>query len=219
MKQVLSLTLAINLIMLGGYVFLEPQIIKADTGLTAISLSVTGEININCSSTVALVPSIAGQSGGIATTTFGCVVETNDSAGYNFTLEKDQKLQITDVADQRFDDYTTSTDANPDWAWDSVGAGNEEFGFNIVSSASTTDIVQLFLDNGSDTCGTSTSITAWQCWYPIPTSPAVQVVNRSSATVPGGQTTVFGLQAEAGSSNNLEEGTYNSTTTVTAVTN
>lgn len=219
MDKTLSIVLAISLIAFGGYIFFEPQLTKAVADTTGVTLSVTGEININCSSTVALSPSMAGQSGGIATTTFGCQVETNDSSGYNLTLEKDQKLRIADVANQRFDDYTTSS-AAVDWTWDAVGAGNEEFGFNIVSAASSTDIVAKFLDDGSSECSTSTSITAWQCWYPIPTNPSSeQVINRTTATPPGGTSITFGIQAEAGSSNNLQEGTYNCSTTATAVVN
>ena len=219
MHKILSLTIGISLILSGGYIFFEPELTKGATDETAISLTVTGEININCSSTVALSPSIAGQSGGTATTTFGCVIETNDSSGYNLTIQKDQKLQVADAADQRFDDYATASAAT-DWTWDTVAAGAEEFGFCVNSAASSSDITQMWADNGTDTCDTGdATTTAWQCWHPIPTSPAVQVANRTTATPAGGVLITFGLQAQAGSSNNLEEGTYNCTTTATAVVN
>ncbi|MFC1789716.1 hypothetical protein ACFLYY_01930 [Patescibacteria group bacterium] len=219
MKKTISLTLAASIIICGGYMFFEPELAKSDTADTAISLTVTGEINLNCSSTAALSPNIPGQSGGTATGTFGCVVETSNSTGYNMTIEKDQKLQIADVADQRFDDYTTSS-ASADYDWGAVGGGNEEFGFAVNSCASTTDIVATYKDNGADTCGgAGTQVNAWQCWTDIPTTTAVAVANRATATPSGGILTTFGLEAQAGASNNLNSGSYTCTTTVTAVTN
>jgi hypothetical protein len=222
MKKIITLTLAINFILCGGYIFLEPELASAAsaTGSTAVSLTVTAEINLNCSSTMVLSPSMAGQTGGTATGTFGCIVTTSNSTGYNLKIEKNQKLQIADVADQRFDDYTTST-AYSDWTFAAPGNGNERFGFNIVSCSSSTDVVQNFRDNGSSACATGSSVTAWHCFSHIPTTPASAetVVNRTTSTPSGGILTVFGLQAVAGGSNNLNSGTYTCTTTVTATTN
>jgi len=220
-KQTLSLTLIITLILSGCYIFYEPQITKAVDATTTITLTVTSEININCSSTAALAPDIAGQSGGTATGTFGCVIETNDTDGYNLSIKKNQKLQISDAVNQRFDDYATASAAT-DWTWDPTLAGEEEFGFCVNSSASTTDIVQKHRDNGTSDCATSTSVTAWHCWHPIPTAALTeQVANRTTggATPAGGVLITFGLQATAGSSNNLNIGNYVSTTTVTALAN
>lgn len=225
MKKTLSLTLIITLILSGCYILYEPKIIKAETGDTTVTLTVTSQININCSSTAALAPSIAGQDGGTATGTFGCVIETNDTDGYNLSIKKNQKLQIADVADQRFDDYATDTAAT-DWWWatttSGTAAGAEEFGFCVNSSASTTDIVAKHRDNGADTCATGSNVTGWHCWYPIPTDPSSeQVANRSTggATPADGILVTFGLRAEAGSSNNLNIGDYVATTTVTALAN
>jgi hypothetical protein len=215
-KKALSLTLIINLIIFLSYVFFEPQLTKAVADETGISLSVTGEININCSTTAALSPAIAGQSGGIATTTFGCNVETNDDSGYNLKLKKDQLIQTAGGgADKQFDDYTTST--NPiDFTWGAVSAGAEEFGFCVNSGADTT---QRYQDSGA-ACNTGSNVTAWRCWDYITTNPTErEVANRASATSGGGSYTEFGLRAEAGGSNNLQEGTYNCTTTATALVN
>jgi len=220
MKTVLSLTISLSLVLCGGYIFFEPELSDAATATTAVSLTVTGEINLNCSSTATLSPSIAGQTGGTATSTFGCLVTTNNSTGYNLKIEKDQKLQITDAVDQRFDDYATSV-AYTDWSFAAPGNGNETFGFNVVSCASTTDIVQNFRDDGAANCASGDSVTAWHCFAPMPTTPATAetVANRTTATPADGILTIFGLQAQAGGSNNLNSGTYTCTTTVTAVTN
>jgi hypothetical protein len=45
------------------------------------------------------------------------------------------------------------------------------------------------------------------------------VANRTTATPAVGILTIFGLEAQAGGSNNLQQGTYNCTTTVTAASN
>lgn len=228
MRKIISSIIVISLIIPAGYMFLEPQLINGEWGtlfaspadavstttLTTVSLTVTGEINLNCSSTAAFATQIAGQTGGIATTTFGCVVETNNSTGYNLKLKKNQKLMIADVANQRFDDYTTTSVA--DYNWGDVGSSNEEFGFCVNSG---TDTVQKYKNNGS-ICNTSTAPTVFHCFNAIPTSPGEEeVANRASATSVGGNTTVFGLQAQAGGSNNLQSGTYYTTTTATATTN
>ena len=233
MKEIISSTLAVILIVSGGYLFFEPQLINGGwenpfissaeaattTGLTAVSVTVTGEINLNCSTSVSLLPSISGQTGGTATGTFGCVVTTNATSGYNLSIKKDQKLMISDVADQRFDDYTTTT-AWGDWTWIAASNGTEKFGFAINSCASTTDIVQAHKDNGSSACGTSTNVTALHCWSLIPTNPALEnIASRPTPTPAVGILTVFGLEAQAGGSNNLQAGNYNCTTTVTAATN
>jgi hypothetical protein len=216
MKQSLSITLIISLISFGGFIFFEPQLVEALDASTNVTLAVTGEITLSCSSTAALSPAILGQTGGVATGTFGCVVTTNNSSGYSLSIKKDQKLQITDAADQRFDDYTTNT-SYTDWTWHAVGNGNEEFGFAVNSCASTTDILVNYRDNGSNACGgAGTSVTAWHCWHNIPTTVAESVGNRTTATPAGGILTIFGLQAEAGSSNSLLQGSYSCTTTVTA---
>jgi hypothetical protein len=220
MKKIISLSLALSFILCGTYLFFEPELTGAATATTAVSLTVTGEINLNCSSTAALSPSIAGQTGGTATGTFGCLVTTNNSTGYNMKIEKNQKLQIADVADQRFDDYAT-TSGPADFNWAAPGSGNETFGFAVNSCASTTDIVAAYKDNTSACGGAGTNVTAWRCFTAIPTTPTTSaaVANRGTATPAVGILTVFGLEAQAGGSNNLNSGSYTCTTTVTATTN
>jgi len=220
MKQSLSLTLIIGLVAFGTFIILEPKLTKGATDDTTVSLTVEDEITLVCSSTAALAPNIASVSGGTATSTFLCTIETTDTDGYNLNIKKSQKLMIADVANQRFDDYATTTTFS-DWTYAAPGGGNETFGFCVNAAASTTDIVQNFLDNGADECATSTSVTTWHCWHPIPTSASyIAVANRvGSATPVGGVTIEFGLQAVAGGSNGLTSGNYYTTTTVTAVTN
>ncbi len=220
MKHSLSLTLIISLVAIGAFIILEPKLTKGVTDDTTVSLTVEDEITLVCSSTAALAPNIAAVTGGTATSTFLCTIETTDTDGYNLNIKKSQKLMVADVANQRFDDYTTTT-AETDWTYAAPGDGNETFGFCVHEAASTTDIVADFRDNGADTCATGDSVTSWHCWHPIPTDASyVGVANRiGTATPAGGVTIEFGLQAVAGGSNALTGGSYYTTTTVTAVVN
>ena len=220
MKHSLSLTLIISLVAIGAFVILEPKLTKGVTDETTVSLTVIDELTLVCSSTAALAPNIAGISGGTATSTFLCTIETTDTDGYNLNIKKSQKLMVADAANQRFDDYATTTAAT-DWTYAAPGDGNETFGFCVHEAASTTDIVADFRDNGANTCATGDSITSWHCWHPIPTDASyVGVANRTGEATPvGGVTIEFGLQAAAGGSNSLVSGNYYTTTTVTAVTN
>ncbi len=219
MKQSLSLTLIISLVTLGTFILLEPQLTKGETADTTVSLTVEDEITLVCSSTAALAPNIAAVSGGTATSTFLCTIVTTDGDGYNLNIRKSQKLQIADLEYSRFNDYATTTTYS-DWTYDTPPNGSSTFAFCVNDAASTTDIALTFLDNGADECGTSTSVTSWHCWHPIPTDASyIEVANRNASTTGSGVTIEFGLQAVAGGENNLTSGNYYTTTTVTAVAN
>jgi hypothetical protein len=209
-----ALILAPVLIFLGmtGFVTLEPQTTQAaTTSAVTVSQTVIGEIVVACDSTTTL-PSLSGQTGGTATTTFNCTSTSNNATGWILTLKYDHKLRkgAGTSTDQYFDDYTTSTDVT-DYTWDSVGSGNEEFGFSVNSGTST---VLKYRDNGSDTCNTSTAPSAFHCFHPFSASEET-IADSSSPTVAGGELYVIGLQDEAGTSNNLESGSYGCTITAT----
>ncbi|RLC39837.1 MAG: hypothetical protein DRH33_01765 [Candidatus Nealsonbacteria bacterium] len=210
LKKIVILTLLS--VFLGGMAFLilEPLNLQAATDTVSVSQSVVAEINVNCSSTATL-PNVNGQTGGTATTTFGCTVESSNASGWTLAIKYDHKL-YTDGGGtgKEFDEYTTST-IPADYDWDPVGAGNEEFGFNVHSGA---NVVSTFADNGVDSCG-SGSPSAWHCFYPISTTD-VTIADSNSPTAPSGENYVIGLQDEVGSSNNLQSGSYSCTITATA---
>lgn len=211
----ISVSFTLILVFLGGigFVVFEPMNLQAATSTDTVTVSqtVVGEINVNCSSTASL-PDVNGQSGGTATTTFGCTVESSSASGWELALKYDHKL-YTDSGgtDKQFDEYTTSSTSTADYTWDAVGAGNEEFGFNVNSGS---NVVSTFEDNGADTCG-SGSVSDWHCFYPITTTD-VKIAENTAKTASGGENYVVGLQDEAGSSNNLQSGSYGCTITATA---
>lgn len=223
MKKILSLIFTVSLLFTFGYLFFEPEIIKGDTDDTQIKVTVTGEININCSTTVSFSGNIGGQSGGNASTTFGCTIETNDTDGYNLQIEKDGLLHLDGESgtDKQFSDYSTST-TPIDYEWNYVNTAAEEFGF-CVNSGTAADVVQRYKDNGSACDQGGGSVNSWHCWDILPntaSSTPRQVVDRTSGATPaGGLNTEFGIQVDVGSGNNLQHGDYYCTTTATATAN
>ena len=211
-KKNISLFLIVSLVVVSSYMFFEPQLVEAVGDNISVTQTVTGEINLDCSATAALTPSIAGQSGGTSTGSFTCTVETSDANGYTLTLLKNQTLQTAGGgADKQFDDYTEN--APLDYAWSAPSAGTEKWGLNITAGA---DAEAVYEDNGADTCGAG-SPSADHCWNEIPTTPANQVASANAATGVGGTQTSFAIKAQAGASNNLQSGAYACTITATAL--
>ncbi len=212
MKQTISLIIIISLLAAGSYMFFEPELIKAVGDETAVSLTVTTEITLSCSSTCVMTGTINSITGGTANGDFTCTVTTPDTSGWNLTIKKDQLLQTAGGgANKEFSDYATSTPLSYDY--DAPGNGNETFGFNLASS--TIAAVDDFTDNGADTCG-SGSVSDDHCWSYFPTTPTTEKVCSTSTPAASGAAVNFGLRAVAGGSNALLEGGYAATTTVTA---
>ena len=223
-KRTISLFLIFSVLSLAGYLFLEPETSKAATTTDDVIVSqvVTEEITISSPANMALDPAIPGITGGTGNSTGHTTwtIITNDTSGFNLTLKKDGKLNYDGGGTgKEFNDYASSTPLAYTWA--NVGAGETGFGFNVTGAASTTDIVAKYKDNGADTCGgAGSSITDGQCWNQIPTTAdSEQIANRATWTPSGGVTVSVKFRAQAGSSNFLESGTYQTTITATATTN
>ncbi len=213
-----STALVFSSLVFAFYPVLEPIITTAVTDDVLVSLSITSEITISAPSNVTL-SSISGMTGGSSTSSaIAWTVITNDTAGYSLTLKKDTLLRSgAGGTDKELADYTEAVSGTPDYSWGSVGAGNEEFGF---APSSGDDFVQTFKNNGASCDQSGGSITDEKCWLDIPTTPTTEsIASKSSATGSSGSATAIKVKAEVGASNYLEEGTYTSTLTATAVTN
>lgn len=212
MKTTISLIVIISLLSFSGYMFLEPETVEAqDYDETVVSLTVTTEITIACDATCPLTGTINSISGGSATGTFDCNVQTPDEKGYSLTVKKSQLL-LTGAggADKQFDDIASTTPLVVDWPTPS--AGNEVFGFNISAG---TDAVARYKYSGA-VCG-SGAITADQCWDLFPTTTDDrEVANRTASTTVDGVITTFDLKAQAAGTNNLFPAGYETTVTSTA---
>ncbi len=200
------------------YPVVEPIVTSAVTDDVLVSLSVTSEITISSPSDVTLT-SIPGMTGGSSTSSaIAWTVITNDTSGYSLTLKKGGLMSTGGGgASKEIADYTEAVSGTPDYSWGSVGAGNEEFGF---APSSGSDFVQKFKNSGSSCNQAAGTITDGYCWLDIPTTPTTESIASSSSTTGGsGSETAIKVKTEVGSSNYLEEGTYTTTLTATAVTN
>ncbi|MFH1036505.1 MAG: hypothetical protein V1756_00340, partial [Patescibacteria group bacterium] len=170
-----------------------------------ISLSVSTD-------TVNMLPNIGGLTGGTATGTFSSTVITDNTAGYSLYVNASTSPALKSGANS-FADYTPGTAGIPDFTW-TIPAATSEFGFSVEGS----DITQKFKDDGSSVCATSTNDTTDKCWYNFSTSNE-SVGLRYQANNPAGTQTTVKLQAQSGSSNFQNAGTYQAVITTTAVAN
>jgi hypothetical protein len=225
-KKILGGLIAIVAIMMLGFMSMEPVVSLAGTGASPqsdavdVSANVTSEISISSPTDVSMSPSIPGITGGTANnvgspTTWN--VSTNDTSGWELALQYNHVLRKgSGGSDQtEFDDYTETSAGTPDYSWGSVGSGNEEFGFNVSSGS---EVIQKWLDDGSSSCNSSGgNATSNHCWSPLSTSNQ-KISEDTSQTSSSGIDTSVEFQAQAGSSNDLEEGTFTTTVTATATT-
>ncbi len=168
-----------------------------------ISLSVS-------TSSVELLPAIGTIAGGVATASYSATVTTDNAGGYSLYVQASTDPALKSGANS-FLDYSPASENIPDFAW-SVLANTSEFGFTPEG----TDVAQKFLDNGLDTCATSSSDTADSCWYGFSTSTE-NIATASSPNTPLGVETTIKLQAESGSSNSQAAGAYQATVTASAL--
>jgi len=209
-----------------SFMLFEPVVSRAGTGASPqtdavnVSTNVTSEISISSPTDVTMSPSIPGITGGTANnvgspTTWN--VSTNDTSGWELAVAYNHVLRKGSGGNNQteFDDYTESSAGTPDYSWGAVGSSNEEFGFNVSAGA---NAIQKWLDNGSSSCNSSGgSATSNHCWSPLSSSDQ-KLAENSSPTSSSGVNTSVEFQAQAGSSNDLEEGTFTTTVTATATT-
>jgi len=180
MKKVLSLVVIISLIVMVGFMVLEPQSVKSAEDAINVEVDATSEISISVASDVDM-GSIAGMAGGVATGETTWTVKTNENAGFAMTLKADADPALDgNTQGDTFVDYTPANAGTPDYNW--VQTNNAaEFGFTI-EPATDADTVQLFLDNETDACDTGSTNTADKCWFDFDGTNEISVISRSTET-------------------------------------
>lgn len=215
MKEIISLTLIIGLVLMAGFVYFEPEQAEAVEDVIIVTQNVTGEISISSPSDVTMSPDIPGMTGGTGDGSATWTVVTSDTSGFNLSLKASTDPAMQSGANS-FADYTAAGGTTPDYDW-SIAAADSEFGFT-VEPATVADTDTKFKDNGS-ACNTGALNTADKCWLDFTTSN-VQVINRTSgATSSSGEAEVVKFKAQSGTSHYQVEGSYTATITATAVTN
>lgn len=165
-------------------------------------------ISITGAAAVALSPSIPGVTGGTSNGSTTVTVITDSPSGYELTIEASQSPAMQKGGDT-IADYVPAGD--PDFSF-STGASDSHLGYTPEG----VDVVQRFLDNGTDTCNVGTNETALSCWDGLSTS-AVPIASSNTANHPNGATTTVRFRVGIGGSVNQPPGTYTATTTLTAL--
>ena len=90
------------------------------------------------------------------------------------------------------------------------------FAFSVNATTST-DVAAAFQNNGVNTCGSGSTVTANTCWMGPSTTP-MTIINRTVAATTSATTTlVFRVNVPNNPSPALQSDTYTATATLTAV--
>ena len=164
-------------------------------------------LSLSAVADIAMSPAISGVTGGTANGSTTVTVTTDSPAGYQLTIEAENDPAMQKGADT-IADYDPGGD--PDFSF-TTGSADAHFGY----SPEGVDIVQRFLDNGSDTCNTGSTDTALACWDGLSTG-AVVIASAADSNHPDGVTTSVHFRVGVGASAAVTAGVYTSTTTITA---
>ena len=183
-----------------------------------ISQTTTTEISFSTfASNVTLSPSLGGITGGTANGQTQVAVLTNNTTGYNMTIQASTSLGMQGVASSTnyIPAYSTTT---PDYTF-VIPANTARFGYSVNATTSS-DVVQLFRNNGSICNQSGGSATTGNCWFGA-TTTSVTIINRATATPGTGATTTlsFRVGIAANPIPAIPNDTYVATSTLTATTN
>ena len=169
-------------------------------GLTyPVELAVTSELSLTCDvATTTMLSNIAGISGGTATAARGCIVKTNNYAGWTMTTKASTTPALVNVASTtiNFADDGTSTPT----AWGAPGTGGL-FGFSVSGARAVSSF-----SNGTNYLGFN----------------GVSPITIATSTVPtsvNGESVVMNYQAQVASGSSQPSGLYRNWTTITAYMN
>ncbi|MCD5381966.1 MAG: hypothetical protein LR017_01470 [Candidatus Pacebacteria bacterium] len=222
-------TLIVAVIGITSYVVLEPVVGRAaaDSDFFEITQSITAEISFDTTATdVTMSPTIPGISGGTANGNATVVVSTNNTSGYNMTIQFATGTAMQgDSEGGVINNYSPASASVPDYNFSIGGSGTPgEFAYSVQASTSS-DVDPTFLDNGA-ACGAGSNNTFDRCWFNASTTDgstpiAETIINRSTETPASGSTTTihFRVSVPSNPSPLLQADTYTATATLTATTN
>ncbi len=199
----------------------EPSVGRAIGSNFYVSQTITAEISFLATTTATtMVSSIAGVTGGYATGTNLTVVSTNNSTGYNMTLQFSSSTAMNlNGGTAYINNYTPATINVPDFGWVDNSTGQAaEFGYTVRAST-TGQVDPSFRNDGSANCNTGATETDNKCWLNPTSTVAETIINTSSATPSSTTTIKFKVAVPSAPSPTLPTGVYVATGTLTAVTN
>lgn len=223
-------TLLIFVLGMMSFFAFEPSIGFAGSHNTTsqfvVTQEITAEIAFNVTAQDAtMTGSIAGLTGGYATSTTVVSINTNNSTGYNMTLQFFNNAAAhamvsssTDAGSSYINDYTPASAGVPDYNWvDNSSGSSAEFGYTVRAST-TSEIDPSFLNNGS-ACNTGSSETDNKCWLNPTTTVAEIIINSSSPSGSSTTTIKFKVAVPSSPSPAIPSGFYAATGTLTATVN
>lgn len=205
---------------LGTVIVFEPTVGRAITTNFTVSQTITAEISfLATTSATTMIGSIAGVTGGYATGTNLTVVSTNNSTGYNMTLQFSSSTAMNYNGGSAYiNNYTPAATSAPDFLWiDNASGQAAEFGYTVRAST-TGEVDPSFRNNGS-ACNTGATETDNRCWQNPTSTVAETIINTSGATPSSTTTLKFKVAVPNSPSPALPTGVYVATGTLTAVTN
>lgn len=218
MKKIISSVLILGILVMTGYMFFEPEMIKAVADSVVVTQAVSAEITISSPADVTMssaIPGITGNLGAPRTGSATWTVKTNNDTGFNMTINSSVSPSMQLDGTYNFSDYSPSAANVPDYTWASPAASAAEFGYS-VEPATVADTAALFKDDGT-ACNVGALNTADRCWLNASTT-AVTVINRTTNTSSAGEAEVVKFQTES-NAKYLKEGNYTATITATATMN
>lgn len=156
MKKIFFPVLLISLLIFGGYIYFEPEVVGAVTAEIDVTLTVTSEITITApTSPVAMSQALSMTSNTATGTATPWTVKTNNVTGYTLSMKGDNANIMASPASS-FTDYTEATTGTPEMPWTVSSA--YEFGFSVYGA-----------DAPTATWGTDTDCTGASAHVPSTT--------------------------------------------------
>jgi hypothetical protein len=172
-------------------------------------------ISVSSPGNVAMTPSIPGVSGGTASGTAFFNVITDNMAG--FTMGANASTAHAMVASGDATYYFSNYPSTPSYNW-SVASGQAQFGFTVEPQTSS-DAMQIFLDNSSNACNISGgTYHVDRCWVGFDGTNSSTLINRTTRTDETGENEAIKFQAQSNGAF-LKNGTYQATVTATISSN
>ena len=174
-----------------------------------------------------MVGTLDGVAGGTSYGTTTARVTTNNTTGYNMTIDFASTTAMIrgSASSAEIQNYLYSTGTASYPAGYDVTPANAQFGFS-VNASNTADVSSVFTGTSGTSCGTGagSTFTLNECWRGASSTDNTadtELINTSSETTGSGSTSTvqFRITIPSGPSPSVPNGTYVATATLTATPN
>lgn len=184
----------------------------ADTVEVTVRQQITAEISLTvASSTLVLLPAIAGLTGGTGNGSTTVNILTNNNSGYTVTLIASGTQSA--MAGETQGGFVTDYNATVPETWSNTSSGqSSQFGFGITNSS---------LSSANSASGYGSCSSYENCFSKAPTTTPKTIVSVGTFTTSAGDDfqLKFRVHLPANANPLVPEDWYNATTTITATVN